>query len=342
MEIIFTGDLYLGKSLFTIDSDVLKILNRSDYLVSNFEAVLQSENMQKRIDKQSNLQFSESTFNYYKNSIKSQMIFSLGNNHIHDLGLEGLAATKQFLNSQNNVSIFGAGLLDELRKPFIVNIGNRRIAFLAVSTDEPEVMSILAKEDYEGVLDYNDCEIFNIIKETKKQVDYFVILPHWGKEYIDYPSVQLREKAKKWIDAGADLVIGHHPHVVQGKEQYRGKWIYYSLGNYIFPDFIPKNGIPKKWKKKNNQSVILEIDLSEGVSIKETGLYFDTNKNILSINEESIKEMNEKSRVLDIITYKKYYAYYEWNLYHILKADYSMSSRIIRIFMGIMRKLIWT
>jgi poly-gamma-glutamate synthesis protein (capsule biosynthesis protein) len=75
------------------------------------------------------------------------------------------------------------------------------------------------------------------IAKAKEQADIVVVMVHWGKERVDQPEPYQKDYARQYIDAGADLVIGSHPHVLQGFEMYKGKWIAYSLGNFIFNAF---------------------------------------------------------------------------------------------------------
>jgi poly-gamma-glutamate synthesis protein (capsule biosynthesis protein) len=79
------------------------------------------------------------------------------------------------------------------------------------------------------------------IKNIRAQVDIVVFCPHWGTEFkIGDPGQKIRAEAYKLIDAGADLIVGGHPHVVQDSETYKGKKIYYSLGNFIFDQYFQK------------------------------------------------------------------------------------------------------
>jgi poly-gamma-glutamate synthesis protein (capsule biosynthesis protein) len=72
----------------------------------------------------------------------------------------------------------------------------------------------------------------------QEKIDRLIVYTHWGKEFTDVPEADIRNLAHQFIDAGADLIIGSHPHVIQSQEEYRGKKIYYSLGNFIFDQFF--------------------------------------------------------------------------------------------------------
>lgn len=332
--ILFTGDIFLGLKNFNIDKELETYLVQSKIIVSNFENVIQDDNFEKRNDKLSILTIKRKNLENYLNKIKISHLFVLGNNHIHDLGYKGIDKTMNILNNFKNISYTGIDIKPQIYKPNIINYNNKKIALLSVSTDDPEVMSILATETKKGVLDYNDHEIFKIIEFYKTIVDYFVIVPHWGREYLRYPSAQQRKIAHKWIDYGVDLIVGHHPHVIQGKEIYKGKYIYYSLGNFIFPDFSYKDGSMHSWNQENNCSVILQIDFSSEIQIKEIGSKFNTKTSKLSLNNSSVIRLTKNSKILklDNYSFKKYYIFYQKELYSFLKKEYSLVTYLSKLF----------
>jgi hypothetical protein len=315
--IFFAGDLYLGTDQLRIDSNLKKdIFHKCDYIICNFENVYDSSAKVMRADKSSLLYFNENNLEIFiKNTNNTNYIFLLGNNHIHDLGRPGLRETQNILSKYSNISFTGADVLPNVKNPFIFEDGGKRIGILSCSTDSPELMSRKATTEFEGVLDFEDESIEEIIQKWKPSIDYLIVSPHWGREYIDYPSVQLRRKARSWIDAGADLVIGHHPHIIQGKENYKEKLIYYSLGNFIFPNFYDKYGVLKKWEKRDNYSIGLLITLKEKLEIEEYGFYFEQNNKRLSISEKSINKLIKNSIPLDNQNYsfQKYYGIWEKN-----------------------------
>jgi poly-gamma-glutamate synthesis protein (capsule biosynthesis protein) len=78
------------------------------------------------------------------------------------------------------------------------------------------------------------------IEKAKKQADFVIVSFHWGEEYNNFPNKRQKDIAHSCVDSGADLVIGHHPHVMQGVEKYKGKIILYSLGNFVFDQRFPR------------------------------------------------------------------------------------------------------
>ena len=111
----------------------------------------------------------------------------------------------------------------------------------------------------------NDLKVNHVIIEAKKEVDYLFILPHDGIEYIDIPLPETIARYRDFIDYGADAVIGSHPHCPQGWEEYKGKPIFYSLGNFLFnskSDYSYRATDRPHWYE--GRCVVVEIDKTTG------------------------------------------------------------------------------
>jgi hypothetical protein len=332
--ISFTGDLYIGANNIYIDKKIRDSLSLSQRIVSNFENVFLEDGFDFRKDKESILFFEKREFDSYISSFEKSIILTLGNNHLHDLGEDGIRSTVDFLKNYQNISSTGIGTYRDVTEPLLIYDDGKKISLLAVSTADPEVMSVLATNTHQGVLSMYDSKVAEIIESYKAQVDYFVVLPHWGREYVSTPSVQQRKLAYRWIEAGADLVIGHHAHIIQGKEQYKGKWIYYSLGNYIFPEFYYKNGAKHSWSVENSESIILNIRFDDVIKIEESGAYFNVSENVLYYSKEALNNFIERSSYLNLEKYshKVYYGIWQKELFLRLKEEYSIKKRILRFF----------
>lgn len=169
-------------------------------------------------------------------------VITLANNHALDCGAEALQDTISLLD-QYKIYHAGAGLnIDEAKRPARFNIGNKKISFLGYSYIMPS--GFQPTETKPGIAparpDINS--LLTQIKTEKKQSDFVFIYFHWGAEYQDYALDYQRDLARKCIDAGADLVLGSHPHVIQGIEVYKKKLIAYSLGDFVFDHYSQKTG----------------------------------------------------------------------------------------------------
>lgn len=145
---------------------------------------------------------------------------NIGNNHILNFGEAGLAETRGFL-AHAGIGFFGDPK-DASHRSLIENIKGTRIAFV----------------NYNQFVNGGDeTQVIEDIRLAKQSADVVIVYTHWGIEYSAVPQ-RGKDLARRMVDAGADAVIGSHPHVVQESETYRGKRIYYSLGNFVFDQFF--------------------------------------------------------------------------------------------------------
>ena len=162
-------------------------------------------------------------------------VLSLANNHAFDYTREAL---EDCLTRLSNAGIYyvGAGLNEgEAFSPVIKEIGNTEIGFLSYTNLGPETWKAGGNNSGIAWISEEDIErIRNDIKAVKEKVDTLIVSLHSGEEYLKEPTQFQIEFSKMAIDAGADIVIGHHPHVVQPNEKYGNGYIFYSLGNFVF------------------------------------------------------------------------------------------------------------
>lgn len=161
-------------------------------------------------------------------------IVTIANNHIYDYGAEGVFDTVENL-SKKNIHHVGAGrTINEARHPVIFYIKGHRIAYFAYYGTHKHSDSHPAMIDSAGTAPRQLPIIKEDIEKYRDSVDFIIINFHWGIEKADYPEKDQIDFAHSVIDYGADIIVGHHPHVLQGVELYKGKIIAYSLGNFIF------------------------------------------------------------------------------------------------------------
>ncbi|ARE86965.1 CapA family protein [Clostridium formicaceticum] len=159
-------------------------------------------------------------------------ILNMANNHTLDYGGEGLMNTLEVLK-ENGILSLGAGVnSQEAREPVLINIKGTIIGFLGYSQFPPEGYFHFSDRPEVARVDLNLMP--KEIIRAKENCDFLVVSFHWGKEYDFYPSELQKALAHLAVDSGADLILGHHPHVLQSIEKYRGKLIFYSLGNFVF------------------------------------------------------------------------------------------------------------
>lgn len=170
---------------------------------------------------------------------------TLANNHALDYGTEALTDTFQTLEDAG-IAYVGAGDSKErASQAHVAEIGGKKIGFLAASRVIPEVGWNIENSQPGMLCTYDSTLLCQAIRDVKKSCDYVVVYVHWGIERENMPQDYQRNLGQAYIEAGADLVIGSHPHVLQGIEYYQGKPIVYSLGNYIFNQEIPSTVLLK-------------------------------------------------------------------------------------------------
>lgn len=206
---------------------------------------------------------------------------SLANNHTYDAG-NFEEFYKKLETEYPNIQFFGT-----IEKPYVV-------------IEEVAIIGCLEKNRSRGENIFPEESVLSLIKKIKSKFSKVYIYPHWGKEgeYTHYPSPRQQKLAHKWIDAGASGVFGSHSHVFQGKEIYKNKPVYYSLGNFYFPH--PESKIYP------NTNVGLTLEIENG--IKEKFIEFNENKIEYIIGKE-------KDILIKISAPLKDWGYFSWAKY---------------------------
>lgn len=235
----FTGDVIFASNVETILKtngydypyrEIQELLQKPDLTVANLESPITTRGDQQQ--KQYTYRSRPEALPAFKAA--GFDVVNLANNHILDYGADGLLDTLKALD-QTGILHAGAGKnLEEAYKPAIVEKNGIKIAFLGFSHKVPD-NSWKAEKSRPGTTQlYDPSQAIKTIKQTKEQADLVVVMAHWGDERADRPLEEHRKMARSFIDAGADLIVGTHPHVLQGLETYNGKWVVYSLGNFLF------------------------------------------------------------------------------------------------------------
>lgn len=163
-------------------------------------------------------------------------LVSLANNHVMDYGKQGLFSTIEALDLAGIRHVGAGGNVREACAPLFVDTAGRRVAFLGRSAVIVGALTYAGEND-PGVAFLDALETAATIRSCRPQADLVILLVHWGLEEYSYPSPTQRQLARQFVDAGADVILGHHPHVPQGFEYYRSSLILYSLGNFAFNEF---------------------------------------------------------------------------------------------------------
>lgn len=252
IQMVFAGDVYLSEYVTNqynnkgIDG-ILSSSLQDEFKYADLSMVNQefpfSEGGTPMKDKQFTFRIHPKYISIFKDM--SIDIVSLANNHTLDYGTDGLLDSLSTLK-EVDIEYVGAGAnIEEAKAIREYTLKGRKIAILGASRVIP-VTDWNATSSNPGLLTtYDPTALIELIKAAKENNDFAIVYVHWGIEKQNYPEEYQRTMAKQYIDAGADLVIGSHPHVLQGIEYYNGKPIVYSLGNFIFYNSIEKTALLK-------------------------------------------------------------------------------------------------
>lgn len=166
-------------------------------------------------------------------------VVSLANNHIWDYGRRAFIDTYEVLE-KNGIGAAGAGPdYAWAHRPVVRSVGATDIAYLAYTNLLPKWLGLASSTP--AAARYDDETLRNDIAKAKEEADVVAVSFHWGDEYETVHNAEQERVAKLAIDAGAKIIVGHHPHVVQKVEEYNGGLILYSLGNFVFDQNFSKD-----------------------------------------------------------------------------------------------------
>ena len=229
IKLLFVGDVMLDRNVFKKTKlagdynhpfSLLVWPDEYDFKIANLEGPI-TDNRSIVTPQNLTFTFSPLFLNALKNSFD---IVDLANNHTNNFGEKGLNSTRDYLD-KNDIGYFGDpyNTFDKMVK--VIEKDGIEIALVGFNQ--------LANKGFDNLLE--------AVNTSVSQADFVIAFPHWGIEYSSInPGEVQKKQARQIIDAGADLIIGTHPHVVQPVEEYKGKFIFYSLGNFIFDQYFSK------------------------------------------------------------------------------------------------------
>lgn len=281
LTISFAGDIMLSRGVQVhLDShgydypytEVREIFLNDDWTVGNLECPI-SEN-KNAAAKAKRFIFRADIANAGALKRAGFDCLSLANNHSMDYQSKGLSDTMHFL-SENGLSYVGAAENAFGNFSRIFEKNGIRIGLLAYSTFPPE--GFFYDEDRATIKYISPADMDKLREDLQAlDCDFKIVYFHWGREFVPYPIETQQILAKKAIDDGADFVLGTHPHVLQPSESYKGKYIYYSIGNFIFDTQIPPN---------TDKGMILQLTINK--------------QGLVEIREIPVKIEQAKARIAD-------------------------------------------
>lgn len=243
--ISFVGDVSLADNWFIapvyderggisgiLGDKMLKIMTSSDVMIANSEFTVSSRGAE--------IPNKMYTFRAKKErlSIYDEMgvdMVTLANNHVYDYGADAFLDMLDAFNEYKIPHIGAGHNIEEAKKPFYFIINGYKFAFVSATRAEKFILTPGATDTEPGVFRcYDPTDMINLIKELRPNNDYVIPIIHFGRENSHSLEDEQVSSAKAYIDAGADMVVGHHAHTLQGIEIYNDKPIIYNLGNFLF------------------------------------------------------------------------------------------------------------
>jgi len=263
-DISFQG-VSLREAKSVVFDSVRTVFEGSDIVIANLECPLIAEREGTPVVGKCTLRGSTA----WAETMKAAgiQLVSLANNHMMDFGEAGLLSTVSELDRVGLWHVGAGRDIEEACRAKVVTGAGKRLAVLARSS------VVVASPSYAGVnipgvarLDVE--ETVEAIKECKRAADYVVLLLHWGIEEYRYPAPEQRRWAERFVDAGLDLLLGHHPHVIQGLEKINNSLVHYSAGNFVFDEFnwsfINRDGevqeAVSEMSGRNRQGMVLRVE----------------------------------------------------------------------------------
>jgi poly-gamma-glutamate capsule biosynthesis protein CapA/YwtB (metallophosphatase superfamily) len=268
VNLAFVGDIMLGRSLAvriaqgkgdSIFESVKIVLQSADLAVGNLECAMGEGGKPAR--KGYTFLAPPASAAVLKNA--GFDLLSLANNHSFDYGTDVFHQTQDLL-TKNGMQFVGAGSdAAQARAAVEYEIHGLRVAFLAyvevpVEAGGFDAKTWIAGESSPGISWIDEDSILYDLQSLRTRADFIVVLFHFGIEGSGSPNDRQKELAHFAVDHGADLVVGSHPHVLQKEENYKGRWIFYSMGNFVFDGY---SGL-------SDHSAILWLTVSRDTSVK--------------------------------------------------------------------------
>ena len=242
LTIYAVGDIMLGEQALCYNFGVKSVIKTKgvDYLFNAVKGIFKNGdiiigNLEAPISNKTNKNGFEANFFRAEPNVIGGLknanfnVLSVANNHIMEHGDRAFLSTVSLLK-ENNITPVGVANKTEILEIDGFKIGNMAYSFIDDFIDNSLYNKISSER-----------KILEDIKNIRDSVDLVILSLHWGYEYIHYPSPEQIKIGRKLIDSGADIILGHHAHIVQGYEIYKGRTIIYGLGNFIFDDTYIKS-----------------------------------------------------------------------------------------------------
>ena len=338
-SVIIVGDLFpvpsnfarfsKGDSQYLFGNKLLGLFSNADYRICNLEGAL-TDNPGKCEKTGPSLYAPTSVVNTYKTV--GFDCCCLANNHITDAGPEGVIDTMRTLDDIG-IHHIGAGENSNcIRHHILFRVGNKKICLYNVA----ETMYNAPTETRPGAYLYDEYIVCKELESMKRECDYIIVVYHGGAEKFRYPSPQTRTRFHRMVDSGANMILSQHTHCVGCEEHYKGAYLLYGQGNFLFRSFN---------NEYTDTGLIVELQITEhGFSVKKhlvkavgDKVRYNDNQDFNEFDERSKKLQNE---VLWKDEFKKYCLNEAFIYLKSYKGTLPLQGLMARYFPGIYKKYV--
>lgn len=328
-DICFLGDIYLSEDLNRIDEDLLDLLKSCSHVIANLEGPICDVEVGLKSNKYAAIKINPDYIKYL--TVFNISVVSLGNNHAMDFGYPCLKETFNYL-SKNNIKWFGAGKdIESAFSPYIFTLYNNiKVGIIGISTvfvpdaaasiDRPGIAGVRVKTNFvidpkisieepaapymiDGEVLEEDFKLLkNILDGTTNATNLTVVFTHWGVGISPYHKYMYgglileyqRKLAYRLLENKVDLIIGTHPHSIAPVEKYNEKFIFYSLGNFVFHPIVDGMSdigciVCYNYDPKIIDLYFVHVNNSKLILVKDLDKYFEIINFIHSSNKLGVE-----------------------------------------------------
>lgn len=291
-SIIIVGDLFPVPSNFSkfaegdisylFGDKICELFAQADYRICNLEGAL-TDNPGKCEKTGASLHAPTATIQAYK--ALGIDCCTLANNHITDAGPEGVTDTMNVLDKSGIVHLGAGENKESICHHVFFRVGGKKICLYNVG----ETMYNEPSETQPGAYLYDEYIVCNELKRLKEECDYLIVVYHGGAEKYRYPSPQTRKRFHRMVDCGANMILSQHTHCVGSEEYYKGAYLLYGQGNFLFRLFNDEF---------TGTGLIIELVVSENDFIVQKHLVNGVEDRVRYDGEQDFTAFNERSSVI--------------------------------------------
>lgn len=326
-RILISGDFFISDEFANcefVDNYMADFFTNADYVITNLESPVTKNDAKNKILK-TGPHLRTSKYNILSSLKKlNTSLVTLANNHIMDYGKVGYYDTIKFCK-ENNIDYVGVGKnIKEANTAKRLLIGRTKISLINFAENE----WASATCDSAGANPMDLIDNIELIKNEKNYSDIVFVIVHGGHEFYSLPSPRMQKQYRYYIDNGADLVVGHHPHCFSGYELYNNKSIFYSLGNFLFT-------IPSK-KDDWYKGIVLQITIDKNKNIKTLPIFIKQSRNNFKLNfvkGTQLEDMNYQFLKLSNIICNQKELNNKWNEFVLSKKNSMLRIWSMKIYL---------